>query len=684
MDVESSTINRAQEVLGTGELQPTVEERIPVLPIAGQDELYDAYVEAQAAVEALPPNQDAQTVLTTGSELIMRRTSERVQRIQAQQQALEKARVAAAAKARADAQAAADARSAAASPASYTPLGGIIGKLENKDATYQEASTNLFPQLMGGTPDSTVAAPRVTFNQLFTLGLVRLCRLVYGDILTKKLQSRFSQDDDIRDFFELTPPQTQCSRVIGSLEGPIQTYCWICGTKLQQPRCAEKCVRDCEHRADVALALSTTGLYDSVLHSILARSERGADEYINLLQHEYAWSHAVCNRTKKAAHFLTASVNGGGVVQFKADRPAIKTILDSLFSSPKETRYPDPQPTQIVTEFTKPVWSGDINESEADFRSVREGEYLETRPLAVGNALLPLTTKLNSLQLTPKGLCLRFTNGLLLRAIHLAPELTKESIWTSLPPEYQAILNRRLGAGRRRTHRRNRVQKILRGGGLEEQKKEAMESLVEYIVSTISLSTLFSEFGTMGSEGTIGNVMELMEGAVDTHLQRTLGTLKSIDWPLLHFGTQTRVGMDLVEHALTVIFAPPALIVNTAAPASAPVSGQSTPLSVEAASPERTSRGLPSAPTEGVMLVSPLVNKAPSTLTTTPPTVGRPAQAPAPAPPPAPVGMLSLVPAATPPGSLQATQGDQMDQEPALGRGRGGFKFTMGRRPDWL
>lgn len=676
-----------QQVLGQGGPLPVDRAMAPVLPIPGaaaasnqDDPLYSAYLEAQAAVAVVPPGQD-DAVLQAGSAPPLRRTSERVQRIQAQSQALQAAAAAFAAATRAEAEAQRAriaAEQAAAGVVTYVPLGSLIAKLQNKDNAYLQASNSLLPALLGGYTVPTMAPSRVTFRQLFSLQVVDLCRLVYGDLLTQKLLARFSQDRAIRDFFELTPPQTQCARVLGGVQGAIQTHCWICGTRLQQPPCETRCIQDCEHRADIGLAMTTTGLYDSVLHNILGRAGRGA-EYMNLLRHEYAFSHALCNRIKKDAHFLLPVVNQGRVT-FHANEDGIRGVLNRIFD-PTPRGYPPPQAADIINEVTRNprLWSGIPTDPNLTPIPNQAGAYVAMRPGQIAVALNPLAERLNALGLTPGGICLRFTNGLLLRAIHLAPELTKESIWASLPPEYQGILSDRLRGGRRRTRRRTQSRKGQRGGGNINEKWRLMELILESILSTVSLAILFESLTNVREMTSIGGVMEEFERQVDAHVQRMLGGFQRIDLNLLDYGIRTRTGVDLIGFALGVVFAPPppALTVNTAAPAVAVVSGPSTPLSAAPGSRPSTPVGAP-AP----------VAVNPSFGLLTPDDRGR-----------LPIASRLLTQDGTPiqpryaSQSTQRTNSQYSDPEspggtPRVNSGvfgtRGGFKFTMGKRPNWL
>ena len=655
-----------QQILGPQ--PPALDPRFyAVPPIAARDDLYDAHVEARAAVAVVPPGQDA-AVLQAGSAPPLRRTSERVQRIQAVQARLaaeaatEQARQA---QAQAEAAAAAAAQQAALGGVVYTPLGGLVAKLQNKDNIYLEASNTLLPVLLGGFEGPMAATSRVTFDQLFSRRLTDLCSLVYGGILTQKLQARFSRDAAIRDFFELTPPQTQCDRVIGGLQGPIQTHCWICGTRLQQPPCGAQCTQDCEHRADVALAMSTTGLYDSVLHSILARSQRGAEEYMNLLRYEYAWSHALCNRIKKDAHFIVPRVDPGTrLATFDANRAGILAVLGEIFREVPRG-YPPPHEAELRGEIerARAVWSG----LPGDPVTPIQGNYIQTRPGQIERALKPLTDKLNALRLTPSGICLRFTNGLLLRAIHLAPELTKESIWSNLPPEYQAILSARLAGGRRRTRRRAQSRKGQRGGATLAQKRGVMESVVEYILTTMSLAPLFESLVNLelevGEKVEIGDLMANMAKAVDAHVVRTLTMLQRINWSLVDYAAQRLTGIELIGYTLFIVFAPggaSALTVNSGSGSASPVSRASSGYGTPVAPGSPVSYGRVGTDPR---LLSQTGNQTPpySSLATVS-TPGTPTAS-------NPMSPVSVQRNLTNPGVL---------------RGGSGFKFTMGRRPDWL
>jgi len=300
---------------------------------------------------------------------------------------------------------------------------------------------------------------------------------------------------------------------------------------------------------DLVLAMVTTGIYDSILHEILAAVGR-AEEYMNLLTYEYAYAHSVCNSVKNDDHFLTGSVTADKRVVFAADTKGIQKTLTTLFGAPKETKYPGPQPTEIVNHVGEPLWSGDIERADVAVSK----DYLATRTDVIAGSLQSLITKLNGLALSPKNMCLRFTNGLLLRAIYIAPELTKSAIWDSLPDTYKAILTTRLGGSRRRRTRR----RTLRGGATPEEKLAYTVYVVEYIVSLVSLPTLFESLLNLRNTGglSIPDVLAEMERIVEGHIATVHRTLEGIEWDRVYDGSRRLTGEDLVGHLLRGVLAP--------------------------------------------------------------------------------------------------------------------------------
>lgn len=399
---------------------------------------------------------------------------------------------------------AAAASSSSSSQSSQRTVKSAVDRLapELRDRIYYTACMNILPLLgnytslvngvESGAYDATIE-PRIMFNQLFpTEGakLTDVCRLVYGEILTRQLQAHYG---DMRLFFTASRNDTQCSNVLGSVGGRVLTHCWICGLPLQLVS-SRKDQEDCEHRLNVLLALIFTGLYDGILQGILSRSPRGTAEYINLLEFEYGWSHPICNRLKRDSPFVHATVDEGQrkggetKVSVTASRSGINTTLTSIFSQ-QQRGYPTPSQSELIASIeTTPQWDGS-NGSEGMAAPQSFTSYRASRVDVIERSLGPLLAKLKQRDLTAKQLCLRVTRGFLLRACVLAPDLVQTTIYDSLPPEYQDFVRdnliARTGSSRRRTLRR------MRGGGLGGVIGAGkLYDIIEYVVKTVQLQSL--------------------------------------------------------------------------------------------------------------------------------------------------------------------------------------------------
>ena len=566
-----------------------------------------------------------------------------------------------------------------------TPIKGVIGKLVNRETVYLSASRVLGPVMLGGIGGDSLVDPgtaRITFPQLFTMGLKDVCRTIYGVKLTDDLQSQF---DSVRNFFEVTDPQDQCEAILAPFSDnhPIKTHCWICGTKLQLPPCDPKCQQDCEHKADLLLAMMTTGIYDRYLHMILVRTGR-SEEYKDLLKFEYAYAHPVCNQLKKDIHFITGSVGGDGTVGFQSNTKNIADTLKTVFGR-DTTKIPGPQPNIIRGQFHKQTWDGNLRTDRlTPAADISEDAYLANRVAVIQASLQELVLKLNNQKLTAKALCLRITRGFLYRAIELAPELTRDALWDSLEEEYKKALDRRInGKGRRRTPRRNRTRKQLRGGGPQEDFDDAVDVVVEYIVYCQSLRQLDADL--KARNGTFTNEFEAMnflDSAMDAHSERAYTTLRAIDWDALHAKVDPLQGADVVQVILDALGIPnraaPAAMEDEGAPAPAAMAEEVAPVT---ATPERVNTRPPPgslATVEGSFgsptgSLSSSFSPANGSLQpfTLPPDDTAPVAPVVPVVPVAPVVQQRLAPP-------RSTSGSESEGP------KGGFKFTMGKRPNWL
>jgi hypothetical protein len=124
---------------------------------------------------------------------------------------------------------------------------------------------------------------------------------------------------DVRDFFERSPPKTQCGNIIGAAKGQP---CWICGglVKLGVKNGLQP---ECEHVFPIAQALVFTGLYESSFFDSL--SDAVSEPYKVGLQMEYRWAHQICNQVKNDSHFIALT---DGI--FSIDDTKINSFLSKI------------------------------------------------------------------------------------------------------------------------------------------------------------------------------------------------------------------------------------------------------------------------------------------------------------------------------------------------------------------
>ncbi len=369
----------------------------------------------------------------------------------------------------------AEERRQAAKAAAKGPQGAELATLSKvPNAIYEAACQNILPIFMVPTSalNEEYEAPTAKFGlgELLSKRLTPVCELIYGVGLTQDLAEGFSQPGRapyIRNFFEITKANDQCQNVIGDWRGTDPpTKCWICDVGVNA--CGEeKGTVDCEHKLSVLPALLLTGLFDRRFAKLLTGNGL-SEQYKNLLKEEYAWSHSRCNQIKTDDVFITYAVSREKIVTFLPNVASIQSTLatilthtsykptkDELWDCIEKQALPTPPPT------TKKDWPG-------------------WRTAGVAAQLNTLCTKLNARNYTTKQLVSHFVNGLLDRAINLAPALVNKYINTPNGPKLtpaqlerlQALLAPPTGGARHRTrHRRsNRKRtwrKTYRGGADE-------------------------------------------------------------------------------------------------------------------------------------------------------------------------------------------------------------------------
>ena len=356
---------------------------------------------------------------------------------------------------------------------------------ETRDGDFLSACGVLLPALMGGL-EPTVAVsetPLIKFTDVFqagseVAGLVQVCNLIYGKLLTGRIQRGYTgSEEDMRKFFDISKAPFECKNVLDPTPTlPVQTHCWLCGA----PALLEM---DCEHRLAVLLALCFIGIYDPILHGILHRMGR-AKEYLDLLQFEYARAHAVCNRKKADIPVLYAKVESGNVV-VSTNKPKIQAMLTAIAAGGNYDITKVASIDQVRTEMAKATqWDGNFRTPTLTIpKETRLGE----RGPVIEGALKELVDKLNANPMTAKELCIRISRGFLLRAIIIAPAPTKEEIYATLPPAYQQLLAARTPSGGRRRNRRGTVRR-LRGGAVPTDALVGLYDIIEYIGRSIMLT----------------------------------------------------------------------------------------------------------------------------------------------------------------------------------------------------
>lgn len=318
---------------------------------------------------------------------------------------------------------------------------------------YNAASENLYPILLLSATDLNADIPgdfyEISLTDFFTKRLSVVCDMVFGSQLRKELAHGFTpsgKSADIRKFFEFENPTPQCEAVIGKQTDT--TLCWLC----RLPLGLTKGHRECEHKLPLILAILLTGLYDrNVRAQLLMANPARARDYMGLLLYEYGWSHQRCNQIKSDDVFLTPSITGANkTVSFAPNLGAIKSLLTTIFTSDKYDRSYVPDKATLVGALQGAEW--------------------KPRAVEVANEIATLATKLNAKEFTANQLVAHFVRGAINRVVNLAPDLANRSLKDRLTPRQKAIVAARLkgrasGGGRtRRALRRRRTYRRQRGG----------------------------------------------------------------------------------------------------------------------------------------------------------------------------------------------------------------------------
>jgi hypothetical protein len=168
--------------------------------------------------------------------------------------------------------------------------------------------------------------------------LTNLVTYYSDDATAKCLKTTYGQ---IRDFFEVSTPQTQCANTIRGPK-PDKTLCWICKGKITgfnlRVTIGRKTVgldlkEECEHVFPIAQALVFSGLYEAQLFKQIEEQQglAAAEAYRVGVTYEYQWAHRICNQVKNDSHYLTHDATTG---QFRIDDTKIDAFLTKLETTP--------------------------------------------------------------------------------------------------------------------------------------------------------------------------------------------------------------------------------------------------------------------------------------------------------------------------------------------------------------
>ena len=648
MDVESATINQAQEVLGPQ--PPAPDPRLnavpPIPPQRAVDEDGDGAMAREPEPKFTVRRRQSRQELMAVIRAQRAREEADLLRLEAERTAQRKQAVAQ----RKAEQAAAASAAIGARWSGLDQLNALA--IQTRLAIYNAASENLYPILMMTKAELERDDPAdyggVALTDIFTRKLSFVCDLVFGTDVRQALATRFttaSKSPTIRDFFELEPQTPQCNAVIGNKV--LTNPCWLCSIRLELATANHQC----EHKLPLLPALLVTGLYDRRLHAYLVQTNRAAD-YMALLGLEYGWSHARCNQLKSDDSFLTPRIDDRTkVVTFINNDDGINDFVRTLFTTTDYERSYTPTLEDLRGEV------GDIaGAQQRSTTGIQEG-------------LRPLVEKLNRKQFTAKQLMSHFIRGMTNRVIELAPDQAR-GLRVRLSPDQVRRVEARLAGragGRRRTRSNRRgTYRRQRGGG-----DDADELISRYIFDRVKEAG-FAQFAEMTfqalaadvlTDGSSDNLFQAVETfarstdevafdiAGDPAMPATVATFESwLDERLRNGAASGPMRRAMSAPARMSGPLPPP--VNTAPPSGTLASTQGFDEGEESASGNESqmSRGVASPPRTTTAASSGTPQPG------TPPPNNGSAQG---------LGVL-VSPPAKPPTN------------------RGGFKFSLGKRPNWL
>ena len=350
----------------------------------------------------------------------------------------------------------------------------------------------------GGAPPF-LAREKVALDAFFTKGLTDVCESVFGPRLTRRLMTEFSGVNDglsIRNFFEIDPPGAQCVGVLSEKlrQSAIWNHCWICGTPIDI-NATEK-PKECEHKFSILPALVVTGLYDSRLRKALI-SNGTHDIYREQLVNEYAYSHRRCNQVKSDVVFASLSYEGNNprIVKCVQNPASIGATLKDILERPAE-QVPTytPRPDVLMGKLGRePAWDGKATSFSPTLPPLNpwtQDAWINARTPVIGAAIEEAAAKFNSKRLSAAIVKTHIVNAMLTRAIEISATLVEEEIWDSLSDAGRALvtqsLKERKGGRRTTRQRRKGTHRAMQGGANDDIWADIVSSRIkEYRVKEL-------------------------------------------------------------------------------------------------------------------------------------------------------------------------------------------------------
>jgi hypothetical protein len=466
----------------------------------------------------------------------------------------------------------------------------------------------------------------------------------------------------IRNFFEIDNPGAQCTGVLTEQlsRSAIWNHCWICGTPIDIG--GDERPKECEHKFSILPALVVTGLYDARLRKALIATGRH-DTYRQQLVNEYAYAHRRCNQVKSDVVFASLSYEGNNPRRVKclANSTSIgATLLDILERPAQQVPTYTPQPDVLMRKLREErAWDGKATSFGATLDPLNPwtpDAWIKARTPVVGAAIDEAATKFNSKRLSAAVVKTHIVNAMLTRAIMISPRLVQEEMWGSLSDAGRELVTRSLAGavgGRRTTRsRRKGTRRAMRGGDGEDIWVDLVSSRVKEARLGELATALEKAFATVATPeeytAAVERVFAIHVGETDRETNRIVSTMSGGTWKGL---------IDSIEYQISIPRSGPMpRIIGIKNAGPLPVPGLTTPGRVPSDGSEGRTGSNPG-------LLSPFGTQAPqySSLATAPGTQ-----------------------TASTPGTPTGSNPWSPVSPPGLFGRRGGFTFTMGKRPDWL